>query len=139
MVTGSTRGLPIHRLAWTGIVTAILAGVLALYGSMEAEKHITGSPLRAARDPKVPAQPGTWAERQLVRAETSMFGERLDNRLQTATRNSKIANYSLQVVAYVLPFVLGLGAALTGGAAMRAIERSGGRYVGNALPSFYTT
>ena len=42
----------------------------------------------------------------------------------------------LQLVAYVLPFVLGIGAALTGGAAMNAVERSGGRYVGNTLAVF---
>ena len=137
MVTGSTRGVPVHRLAWVGITTAVLAGVLALYGSMEAEKHIAGSPLRAARtDPKVPPQPGSWAERQLVRGETGVFGERIDSKFRTLTHNSKIANYMLQLVAYVLPFVLGIGAALTGCAAMNAVERSGGRYVGYTLAVF---
>lgn len=137
MVARSTRGVPVHRLAWAGIVTAVFAGVLALYGSMEAEKHIAGSPLREARtDPKVPPQPGWWIERQLVRGETSVFGDRIDTKMRTLTQNSKIANYALQIFAYVLPFVLGVGAALTGGATMNAVERSGGRYVGNTLAVF---
>jgi hypothetical protein len=38
------HGGPIHRMAWAGIAMAVLAGVLALYGSMHAEKHLPGSP-----------------------------------------------------------------------------------------------
>jgi len=37
----------------------------------------------------------------------------------------------LGVVAFVLPFVLGLGAALAGGEAMRRIERDTEKYGGN--------
>ncbi len=137
MVTGSTRGAPVHRLAWTGIVTAAVAGVLALYGSMHAEKHIANSPLREARGAAgQPAQPVSWADRQWARGETSVFGDRIDRKMLAFTERSKIANYSLQVFAYALPFVLGVAAALTGGSAMNAVERSGGRYVGNTLAVF---
>lgn len=137
MVTGSTRGVPVHRLAWAGIVTAVLAGVLALYGSMHAEKHIAGSPLREARGSAgLPAQPASWAERLVARGETSVFGDRFDRAALELTERSRMANYSLQVVAYVLPFVLGIAAAWTGGAAMSAVGRSGGRYAGNTLSVF---
>ena len=37
----------------------------------------------------------------------------------------------LQVIAFVLPFVLGIAAAVTGGHALGAIERSAGKTVGN--------
>src|SRR5438552_11207663 len=46
MVTGSRRGVPVHRMSWAGIFMAVAAGVLALYGSTHSEKHIAGSPLR---------------------------------------------------------------------------------------------
>lgn len=65
-----------------------------------------------------------------------MFGDRIDRKMLAFTERSKIANYSLQVFAYALPFVLGVAAALTGGSAMNAVERSGGRYVGNTLAVF---
>ncbi|MCI0699787.1 MAG: hypothetical protein L0241_01710 [Planctomycetia bacterium] len=137
MVTGLARRVPVHWMSWTGFITAILAGVLALYGSMQSEKHIANSPLRQARGASgLPAQPGPWHERAMVKGETSIFGEQLDNKLLALTERSKIANYSLQIFAYFLPFVLGLIAALTGGAAMKAVERSNGRYIGNALGVF---
>ncbi|MBP3954657.1 hypothetical protein J8F10_05090 [Gemmata sp. G18] len=137
MVTGSTRGAPVHGAAKLSIVTAVIAGVLALYGSMHAEKHIAGTPLREARGSAgLPAQPGTWVERQWVSGETRVLGERIDRKVLATTERSKIANYSVQICAYVLPFVLGFGAALMGGAAMRAVERSGGKFVGNTLAVF---
>jgi hypothetical protein len=124
-------------MAWTGIAMAVLAGVLALYGGMHAEKHLPDSPLRAARGSAgLPAQPDSRPGRAWVRFETRLFGDRLDNKVIELTTRSKIANYSLQIVAYLLPFALGLAGALTGGWAMKVIEQAGGRYSGNALAVF---
>ena len=107
MMTAANRVAPVHLMAWAGIAMAILAGVLALYGAMHAEKHLAGSPLREARGSSgLPPQPG------------------------------KFANYSLQIVAYVLPFWLGLAGALTGGWAMKAVQQSNGKYAGNTLAVF---
>jgi hypothetical protein len=137
MVTGSTRGVPVHWMSWAAFAAAVVACVLAFYGSMQSEKHIAGSPLRQARGSAgLPAQPGPWHERLWVRGETSLFGERIDNKMLALTERSKIANYTLQIFAYVLPFALGVVAALTGGAAMRAVQRSQGRRVGNTLAVF---
>ena len=47
------------------------------------------------------------------------------------TERSKIANYSLQILAFVLPFILGISAAIMGGSALSAIERSRGQTIGN--------
>src|SRR5262249_40374284 len=94
---------PSHPLAIAALLTAVLAGALALYGSFLSQKHLAGSPLNVARD-----DPGL-----------------------AVTRDSKLARYALQVVAYVLPFVLGVGAALMGGEAMKAVERSNGAKGGN--------
>src|SRR5207248_10930404 len=114
--TGSRRGVPGHRMSWAGIFMAVAAGVLALYGSTHSEKHIAGSPLRQARGSAgLPAQPVEWYERLWAKGETSIFGDRIDRKMLALTERSKIANYSLQIVAYVLPFFLGLAAALTGG------------------------
>jgi hypothetical protein len=136
MVTGTTRA-PIHPMSWAGIVMAVLSGVLALYGSMHAEKHLADSPLRQARgDAEHLPQPGPWYERLWVKGETSVFGERIDYKMRNLTRESKIANYSLQIAAYLLPFFLGLAAALTGGWAMKAVQASGGKYAGNTLAVF---
>ncbi|QJW94594.1 hypothetical protein [Frigoriglobus tundricola] len=137
MVTGSTRTAPVHFMSWAGIVMAVLAGVLGLYGAMHAEKHLAGSPLREARGSSgLPAQPGPWYERLWVRGETSVFGARVDAKVLALTERSKFANYSLHVVAYVFPFWLGLAAALTGGWAMKAVQQSDGKYVGNTLAVF---
>lgn len=137
MVTGSTRGRPIHRLAWLGIGTAVLAALLALYGSMHAEKHLAGSPLRDARGaPGAAPRPESLLTRTWAQGEALIFGGDVDDKILRATQQSKVANYSFQLVAYVLPFVLGIGAALIGGAAMSAVERAGGRYTGNALAVF---
>lgn len=136
MVTGLSHA-PIHRMSWTAIIMALVAGVLALYGSMAAEKHLAGSPLREARGSAgLPAQPGSWYERLWVKGETSVFGDRIDRKMLALTERSKIANYSVQIIAYVLPFWLGLAAALTGGWAMKAVQASGGKYAGNTLAVF---
>ncbi len=136
MVTGTTRA-PIHPLAWAGIVMAVSAGILALYGSMAAEKHIAGSPLREARSSAgLPANPTTWSDRLWAKGETSIFDDRIDRKMLDLTENSKAANYAVQLVAYLLPFALGLGGALTGGWAMKLVQASGGRYAGNTLAVF---
>ncbi|MDY3556437.1 hypothetical protein R5W24_005603 [Gemmata sp. JC717] len=137
MVTGSTRGAPVHPTAWAGIVVATVAGVLGLYGSMYAEKQIAGSPLLEARGASGGApRPESLPARKLAEGEKAVFGDSLDGALVRETQRSKVANYTLQIVAFVLPFVLGLGAALLGGSAMSAVERAGGTYAGNALAVF---
>src|SRR5262245_26118594 len=129
---GRSRKRPIHWLAWLGFGASVAAFVFAWYGSLQAEKHIADSPLRQARgDAGVAVQPGPWYERLWVRGETSVFGDRIDHKMLALTERSKIARYSLQVVAYFLPLALGIGAALTGGLAMKLIEESGGKYAGN--------
>lgn len=131
MAVGVKRA-PVHRLAWAGFGVALVALVLAWYGSLHAEKHIPGSPLREARGPaNVLAEPGPWYERLWDRAEVSVFGGRFDKKVLALTERSKVARYSVEVVAFVLPFVLGLAAALMGGSAMTAVEKSHGKYSGN--------
>jgi hypothetical protein len=115
----------------------VLAGVLALYGSMAAEKHIAGSPLRTARGSAgLPEQPTSGVGRLVAKGETSAFGDRIDRKMLALTEGSKVANYSLQVVAYLLPLALGLAGALTGGWAMKVVQQSGGKYSGNTLAVF---
>jgi hypothetical protein len=99
---------PTHPLAIAAIAVALAAAVLALYGSFMSERHLTGSPLNVARK-----APGLITE-----------------------RTSKTTRYTIQFAAYVLPFFLGVGAALAGGEAMRAIERVPGRYSGS-LPAVF--
>lgn len=97
-----------HPLATAAFGAAIVAGVLALYGSFLSQKHLAGSPLNVAR-----GEPGL-----------------------AATRDSKVTRYTVQAVAYVLPFVLGVGAAVMGGESMKAIERSNGARGGNRFGVF---
>ena len=124
MATSVNRG-PIHWMSWGGIAMAVIAGVLALYGSMLAEKHFANSPLRQARGSAgLPAPPTTKLGQLWVQAETTLCGDRFDNAMLAFTNSSKIASYSLQLIAYVLPFGLGLAGALTGGWAMKLIEQS---------------
>lgn len=130
--TGTTRRAPIHRLAILSFALSLIALLLAWYGSLHAEKHLAGSPLREARgSANVIAEPGHWYERLVDRAELSLLGERFDQKVLEWTRNSKSARYTLQIVAFVLPFALGLTAAFLGGNALTAIERSGGTRAGN--------
>ena len=124
-------------MSWTAITMAAIAMLLALYGAMAAEKHIPGSPLLEARGSvDRPAQPETRIGRLWVKGETSLFGDRIDRAMLALTTRSKIANYSLQLCAFVLPFWLGLAAALFGGWAMKAVQSSGGKYAGNTLAVF---
>jgi hypothetical protein len=137
MVTTPGRRAPIHWTAWAGIAMAVVAGVLSLYGSMHAEKHIPDSPLRQARGSAgLPAQPATWYERLWVKGEGAAFGDRIDRKVLALTEQSKAASYAVQFVAYFLPFALGLAGALTGGWAMKLVQSSGGNYVGNTLAVF---
>jgi len=123
---------PVHPLAWIGFVLAVLALLFAWYGSLHAEKHIAGSPLRAARQSaNVIGEPGPWYERLFDRAEVSIFGQRVDQKVLEATERSAAIRTTMQFVAYVLPFALGLIAALLGGHAMSVIETSAPRRSGN--------
>jgi hypothetical protein len=132
MAAVATTKVPYHRLAVAAFVTSIVALVLAFYGSLYAEKHIADSPLRQARGSAgLPAEPVSRYDRLWTWGETTIFGDRIDRKMLALTERSKIANYSLQVIAFVLPFVLGIAAAVTGGQAMGAIERSAGKTVGN--------
>ena len=127
----------VHPLAWAGFAAAVLALLLAWYGSLHAEKHIAGSPLRQARGSAgLPAGSGPWYVRLADRAEVAAFGDRLDAKVLAWTEQSKVARYSLHLIAFVLPFVLGVTAAVIGASAMKAIERSGGKYMGNFLSVF---
>ena len=57
---------------------ALVAFVLALYGSLHAEKHIAGSPLREARGSAgLPAEPTKWYERLIAKGENAVFGDRI--------------------------------------------------------------
>ena len=126
------RKVPVHRLAWIGFTLALIALFLAWYGSLHAEKHIAGSPLREARgSANVISGPGAWFERAFDRTEIRVFGDRIDAKIVELTEHSKIARYSMEIVAFVLPFVFGIVAALMGGTALTAVEKSKGQYSGN--------
>ncbi len=132
MATTDAKKLPIHRFAWSGFALSLVAVVFAFYGSLYAEKHIADSPLRQARGPAgLPAEPGHWWERLIARGETSIFGDRIDRKMLALTEHSKIASYSVQAIAFFLPFLLGITAALLGGSALSAIERRHEKYAGN--------
>jgi hypothetical protein len=129
---GGTHRPPVHRLAWLAFGASLVAVVLAFYGSLYAEKHLAGSPLREARGSAgLPAEPKHWYERALANGETTIFGDRIDRTMVALTERSKIANYSLQAVAFVVPFLLGIASALLGGWAITLIERANGKYGGN--------
>jgi hypothetical protein len=135
--TTIAKKVPAHPLAVTGFTLSLIAIVLAFYGSMYAEKHIAGSPLREARGSAgLPAEPTNWYDRAMARGETTVFGARIDSKMLDLTTRSKIANYSLQIVSFMLPFTLGIVAALLGGWGMTAIERTGGMYSGNLQAVF---
>ena len=107
-MVAAVRKNPVHPLAVVAFVVSLLAGVLALYGSLMAENHIHGSPLNVAR------------QRQGL----------------PETRDSHVTRYTLETVAFVLPMLLGVGAALLGGEAMKAVEKANGRYTGS-LPAVF--
>lgn len=135
--TATVQHVPIHKLAWAGFALSLLSIVLAFYGSLYAEKHLADSPLREARGGAgLPAEPKHWYERLIAKGETTLFGDRIDRKMVALTARSKIANYSLQLVAFVVPFVSGIVAALLGGWAMTAIERSNGEFAGNMQSVF---
>jgi hypothetical protein len=130
--TAETKKLPVHRQAWLGFILALFALILAWYGSLHAEKHLPHSPLLEARGiPKVPAEPGPWYEKIWNRTESTIFGGNVDQKIRALTERSKIARYSLQIVAFGLPLVLGIVACLIGASALKAIEQSRGSFVGN--------
>ncbi len=130
--SAGTAKVPVHGLAWLGFGASLFAVVLAFYGSLYAEKHLSGSPLREARGAAgLPATPRSWHERVLANIETSLFGDRIDRKMVDITKNSNIANYTIQLIAFVIPFVMGITAALLGGWAMTIVERENGRYSGN--------
>ena len=130
MVTGSTHGVLIHRMSWAGIAMAVSRACWCF--TARWLRKSTSLAARCARRgvAGLPAQPSSWSGRVWVKSETSLFGNRIDQKLLALTERSKIANYSVQIVAYVLPFFLGLAAALTGGWAMKAVQASGGKLRG---------
>ena len=103
MATTATKRAPAHPLSVAALTVGVVASALALYGSFLSEGHLSGSRLNAARD-------GTGIE---------------------AIRTSATTRVTLQLAAYVLPFVLGVGAALMGGEAIKAVERRGGEAAGS--------
>ena len=107
MATTKTT-LPGHPVAVAALATALVALALSFYGSFLGEKHMAGSPLNDARN-----EPGL-----------------------SMTRDSKIARYSHQGLAYFLPFALGIAATLTGAVGMRKIEASNGKYGGDTRGVF---
>jgi hypothetical protein len=122
---------PAHRLAKAGLVVALAAFALACYGSFAAERHLASSPLNTARANVTPAEPTSWYGRLVVRAEVAAFGDRLDRLMTEKTAHSRRVRLGLGAVAFVLPFVLGLAAALMGGYAMKLIERDTEKWGGN--------
>ncbi len=122
----------VHPQAGWGFGVAIAALLLALYGSFWAEKHIAGSPLIQARGTAgLPAQPRYFYERAIRSVENRLLGMPIDRFLLNATERSRIARYTLQIVAFYVPLALGLIAVRLGSHAMAAIERERDRYAGN--------
>lgn len=132
--------LPIHRLSYVAFATALVAGALALYGGMHAEKVIPNSPLRAARGTSgLPVAQPTGFEGARAAIERRIFSQTsddLDARVSAWVAESQTARYGLQVLAFFAPFGLGLLAALAGGEAMKAVQASEGKYGGNTLAVF---
>lgn len=132
MAAPTTVKVPVHRLARIGFALSIVSVVFAFYGSLHSEKHIAHSPLREARGSSgLPAEPMHWWEHVIARGETSIFGDRFDRKILALTERSKAANYALQFLAFGLPFILGVGAAVIGGNAMTAIEKTNGKTSGH--------
>jgi hypothetical protein len=137
MATAAAKHPPVHRLAWLALGCSLVAVLLAFYGSLYAEKHIAGSPLREARGSAgLPAEQTHWWDRALDRGERTLFGEPFDRKVLALTERSEPARGALRFVAYVLPFLLGIAGGIVGGRAVSAIERAGGKYGGN-LPAVF--
>lgn len=127
----------VHRLASRAFAIALVAVVLAFYGSMFAEKHLVHSPLSQARgDGGGPVAPQHWWERLIVQAETAVFGNRLEVVIRDLTARSRWAALTVQALAFFVPFVLGVTSAWLGGYTLTAIEQSGGTYAGNFAAVF---
>jgi hypothetical protein len=111
---------------------SLVALVLGWYGSFHAEKHIADSPLRQARGSAgLPAQPNNWYEQIVDKLEVALFGTQFDRIVLSWTERSRVARYSLQVVAFFLPGIVGISAVWMGSQAMGIIEQQRGRYSGN--------
>jgi hypothetical protein len=140
MAATAAPKLPIHRLSYVAFGTALVAGLLALYGGMHAEKHLPNSPLRAARGTSgQPVAHPTGFEAARGGVERLAFGgtsDDLDARVSALAERSQVARYGLQALAFFAPFGLGLLAALAGGEAMKAVQASDGKYAGNTLAVF---
>lgn len=132
--------LPIHRLSYVAFGTALVAGALALYGGMHAEKVLPNSPLRAARGTSgQPVAHPTGFEAARGGAERLVFrgtSDEFDARVGALAERSQVARYGLQVLAFFAPFGLGVLAALAGGEAMKAVQASDGTRAGNTLAVF---
>jgi hypothetical protein len=89
------------------LLLAVFAFGLSLYGSLLSELHLPGSPLNAARN-------ANGAE--FARSDAGLAG--------------------LLVVAYGLPFVLGIAAVVLGGRATRALEPQPADRVGHFAAVF---
>ncbi|HYH64147.1 MAG TPA: hypothetical protein VD866_05570 [Urbifossiella sp.] len=87
---------------------ALLALVLSLVGALLAEGQLAGSPLNAARN-----RPGA-----------------------DFTHASANARMVLALVAYVLPFVLGVAAAVLGGRTVRTLDHDPGHRLGHLFAVF---
>ena len=89
------------------LLLAVFAFGLSLYGSLLSELHLPGSPLNAARN-------ATGAE--FAQSDAGLAG--------------------LLVVAYGLPFVLGVAAVVLGGRATQALEPQPAERVGHFAAVF---
>jgi len=94
--------------AVVALVLALAALGLSLYGALMAEGHLAGSPLNVARN-----QPGA-----------------------EFTRASENARLMLALVAYVLPFVLGVTAAVLGGRTVRTLDHDPSYRLGHLFAVF---
>lgn len=108
MTTAGAKTGRTHPLAVAALVVSVFAAAFALYGSFLSERHLDGSQLNEARGA----------------------------RGLESTRNSAATRYQIQFAAYVMPFVLGVAAALAGGEAMRVIDSRDGAYRGS-LPAVF--
>ena len=108
MSAAGTHRPPVHRLAWLGFGASLVAVVLAF--TARCTPRSTSPAARCAKPAGRPGYPPSrshWYDRALANGETTVFGDRIDRKMLALTERSKVANYSLQVVAFVLPFLLG--------------------------------